>query len=77
MDYDNIGDSDDGDDHHEDQHDDQHDDGEDLRYCVWRGGVAVRTSDSQSREPGFESLCCYFEDWEGSSAHVASVRASV
>ena len=26
-----------------------------------RGGAAVRTSDSQWREPGFESSCCRFE----------------
>ena len=28
---------------------------------VGRGSVAVRTSRSQSREPGFESSCCRFE----------------
>ena len=28
---------------------------------VGRGSVAVRTSRSQSREPGFESSCCHFE----------------
>ena len=26
-----------------------------------RGGAVVRTLDSQSREPGFESSCCRFE----------------
>ena len=28
---------------------------------LWRGGVAVRTWDSPSREPGFESPCCRLE----------------
>ena len=28
---------------------------------VGRGGAAVGTLDSQSREPGFESFCCRFE----------------
>ena len=27
------------------------------------GVIAVRTSDSQLREPGFESSCCCFEAW--------------
>ena len=26
-------------------------------------GIVVRTLDSQSREPGFESSCCCFKDW--------------
>ena len=35
-----------------------------LHYPVTQhSDVAVRTSDSQSREPGFESSCCRFEDW--------------
>ena len=31
--------------------------------CVRCGGVVVRTTDSQSREPGSESPCYRFESW--------------
>ena len=34
-----------------------------LRVSVIRTWLMVRTSDSQSREPGFESSCCHFETW--------------
>ena len=35
-----------------------------LLHSVGRGGLEVRTSDSQSREPGFESSCCRVESWK-------------
>ena len=47
-----------------------------VRRVVGRGGVVVRTSDSQSREPGCESSCCRFESWAISFRKRVSVIAS-
>ena len=45
---------------------------------VGRGGTAVRTSDSQSREPGFESsFRCRFEVWTISFTPIVSVQSAV